>query len=67
MRSAVQIERTIPHFPMLKEEPARKDFLTQGQHTKLAEECVKIGPWMAAMFEIAVTYGWRKSELGNEG
>jgi len=48
---------------MLKEEPARKGFLARNQYTKLAEECGKIGPWLAAMFEIAVTYGWRKCEL----
>jgi hypothetical protein len=48
---------------MLKEEPPRKGSLAHDQYNKLAGECVKIGRWLAAMFEVAFTYGSRKSEL----
>jgi integrase len=55
--------RTVPWFPMLAENNARKGFLRDDQYAKLAEECCRVGLWLRSLFEVAYTYGWRRGEL----
>ena len=55
--------KTVPFIPMLEERNVRKGFLRDAQYEALARETAKAGLWLRAMFELAYTYGWRKSEL----
>jgi integrase len=48
---------------MLEERNVRKGFVRDAQYEALARETAKVGLWLRAMFELAYTYGWRKSEL----
>lgn len=54
-----------PYIEMLKERNVRKGFVKDEQYEALVRETGKIGLWLRAMFELAYTYGWRKSELLN--
>jgi integrase len=54
-----------PHAPHLAERNVRKGFLRDGDYQRLAAETRKIGLWLGAMFEVAYTYGNRRSELIN--
>ena len=55
--------RVVPHIPHLTEDNIRTGFLEDEKHDKLASECNKVGLWLRAMFELAYTYGWRRSEI----
>jgi len=55
--------RTVPYFPMLKENNVRQGFLRDDQYSKLAESCAAEGLWLRSMFEVMHSYGWRKGEL----
>lgn len=52
-----------PHIEMLPANNAREGFVKDWEYEALARETAKIGMWLRAMFEVAFTYGWRKSEL----
>jgi len=67
-RHSPPLVQTIPHFPMLKEAEPRRGFLEPGQRDRLAEECGRVGLWMRATFECAVSFGFRLHELvGHRG
>jgi integrase len=53
----------IPYVAMLRERNTRRGFLKDEQYADLARETGKIGLWMRTLFEMAFSYGWRKSEL----
>jgi integrase len=56
--------KSLPKFPQLDEsQNVRKGFLDPQKYQTLADNASKIGIWMRALFEIAYTWGWRKSEL----
>jgi len=56
--------KSLPQFPHLDEtENVRTGFLDPQKYQALADNSNKIGIWMRALFEIAYTWGWRKSEL----
>jgi integrase len=57
-----EIETSIK-WPRLHESNIRKDFLPEDKANALAAECAKVGLWLRAMFALAMSYGWRKSEL----
>lgn len=52
-----------PYIEMLKERNVRKGFVKDDQYEALAKSTAAAGLWLRAMFEVAYTYGWRKSEL----
>ncbi len=67
-RTTPQLVQTVPRFPHLKEPAARKGFLEPSQRDRLAEECGRIGLWLRAIFECAVSFGFRLHELtGHRG
>jgi integrase len=53
----------VPYFPLLEEASPRKGYLKDSQYLKLCEETAKVGLWLRAMFEVAVTYAWRRGEV----
>jgi integrase len=53
----------VPYFPMLRERNTRKGFLNDARYVDLARTTSEGGLYLRALFEIAVNYGWRKSEL----
>jgi integrase len=55
--------KLVPYISMLKERNVRKGFLRDADYDALARETAKTGLWLRALFELAYTYGWRKSEL----
>jgi integrase len=55
----------VPKFPRLAERNVRTGFVEDGDYSKLADACSRIGMWLRALFETAYTYGWRVSELLN--
>jgi len=55
--------KSTPYIAMLEERNVRKGFVRDAQYEALARETAKAGLWLRAMFELAYTYGWRKSEL----
>jgi integrase len=56
--------KSLPKFPRLDESlNVRTGFLDPQKYQALADNASKIGIWMRAIFEIAYTWGWRKSEL----
>jgi integrase len=57
--------RTVPFFPMYKENPARKGFLSDEQYTLLARRCNQEGLWFRALLTTAYTFAFRKGELLN--
>jgi len=57
--------QSAPRFPRLEERNVRKGFVENGQYDALAKECAAEGLWLRAMFEVAYSFGWRKSELLN--
>ncbi len=57
------ILKSVPYIGMLKERNVRKGFLRDADYHALARETKKRGTWLRALFELAYTYGWRKSEL----
>jgi integrase len=52
---------SVPHFPHLKEDNARRGFVTPKQYANLIAHCPDL--WLRAMLETAHNYGWRVSEL----
>ncbi|MCU1271000.1 MAG: integrase family protein [Acidobacteriaceae bacterium] len=52
-----------PYVPILPTNNARSGFVPDAQYEALARETQKVGLWLRAMFEVAITYGWRKGEL----
>ena len=57
--------QSAPRFPRLEERNVRKGFVEDAQHEALAKACANEGLWLRAMFEVAYSFGWRKSELLN--
>jgi integrase len=55
--------KTVPYIALLEERNVRKGFVRDDQYEALARETGKVGLWLRTMFELAYTYGWRKSEL----
>jgi integrase len=53
----------VPCFPILAEAAPRKGYLKDDQYLRLCEETAKVGLWLRAMFEVAVTYAWRRGEV----
>lgn len=54
---------TKPYIPQLEERNVRKGFVKDAQYAALALATGRTGLWLRTMFEVAYTYGWRKSEL----
>jgi integrase len=63
MKSTPPKVNRIPHFPIMEEAAPRKGYLKDEQYFKLCGETTKIGLWLRATFEVAVTYGWRRGEV----
>ncbi len=55
--------KAVPYIGMLKERNVRKGFLKDADYKALARETARVGLWLRALFELAYTYGWRKTEL----
>lgn len=55
--------KLVPYISMLKERNVRKGFLRDADYEALARATAKTGLWLRGLFELAYTYGWRKSEL----
>jgi integrase len=55
--------KAVPYIGLLEERNVRKGFLRDAEYDALARETAKAGLWLRAMFEVAYTFGWRKSEL----
>jgi len=53
----------VPFFPMLREAEPRKGFLKPSEYDALARACGETGLWLRAIFEIAVSFGFRRGEL----
>ena len=54
----------IPSFPMESERASvRKGFLRDSQYRKVFDACMKEGLWLAAAFQVAWSYGWRRNEI----
>jgi integrase len=49
----------------LKERNVRSGFLKDERYEAFARATAAVGLWFRAMFEVAYTYGWRRSELVN--
>lgn len=52
-----------PYIQHLVERNVRKGFVKDSEYQALARETAEIGLWLRAMFEVAHSCGWRKSEL----
>jgi len=63
MKSTPPKVNRIPHFPIMEEAAPRKGYLKDEQYFKLCEATAKVGLWLRAMFEVAVSYGWRRGEV----
>lgn len=55
--------KSMPYIAMLKERNVRAGFVKDSDYQALARETAKVGLWLRGLFEVAYTYGWRKSEL----
>lgn len=55
--------KSMPYIAMLKERNVRSGFVKDADYQSLARETLKVGLWLRGLFEVAYTYGWRKSEL----
>lgn len=55
--------KTMPYIGMLKERNVRSGFVKDSDYAALLRETAKVGAWLRGLFEVAYTYGWRKSEL----
>lgn len=55
--------KTMPYIAMLKERNVRSGFVKDADYQALARETAKVGLWLRGLFEVAYTYGFRKSEL----
>jgi integrase len=55
--------KSVPYIGLLEERNVRKGFLRDAQYDSLAQETAKAGLWLRTMFEVAFTFGWRKTEL----
>jgi integrase len=53
--------RAVPYFPMLKEDNARRGFVTDADFGRLAAGAGAL--WLRTFLELAFTYGWRRGEL----
>jgi len=53
----------VPYIPMLKENNIRTGFLETEARIRLENACSRVGLWMAAVFEVGCTYGWRYGSL----
>jgi integrase len=56
-------EIPFPKFKMLREPPARQGFMKDGEYQILFSACLAEGTYLAAMFEIAQSFGWRKESI----
>ena len=55
--------KTMPYIAMLKERNVRSGFVKDADYQALSRETAKVGLWLRGLFEVAYTYGFRKSEL----
>lgn len=55
--------KSMPYIAMLKERNVRSGFVKDADYQALARETAKVGLWLRGLFEVAYTYGFRKSEL----
>ena len=55
--------RTMPYIGMLKERNVRTGFVKDADYQALSRETAKAGLWLRGLFEVAYTYGFRKTEL----
>lgn len=53
----------VPYIRHLKESNVRTGFVKDAEYEALACETAAAGLWLRAMFEVAYTFGWRKTEL----
>lgn len=51
----------LPQFPRLEENNVRSGFVADSQVSKLTSSTSEL--WLRAFIEVALTYGWRKTEL----
>jgi integrase len=65
MRGKLPKVRSMPHFDLPKEPPARQGFLSDKVYDKLAQECSREGLWLRGMFAVGCNFGWRKGEVLN--
>lgn len=57
-----KVER-IPKFKLMKEDNARKVFISEEQVDKLRMAASREGLWARVLIEMAMLYGWRRGEL----
>jgi len=57
-----KVER-VPKFVLLREDNARKVFISEEQVDKLRMAASREGLWARVLIEMAYLYGWRKGEL----
>jgi integrase len=55
--------KSMPYIAMLKERNVRTGFVKDADYKALVRETSKVGLWLEGLFEVAYTYGFRKSEL----
>lgn len=55
--------RSLPHFPMLREDNTREGFIGQREFKRLAFLADQEEPWFRLFLELGFTYGWRQGEL----
>ena len=55
--------KAMPYIALLKERNVRSGFVKDAAYQALARETAKAGLWLRGLFEVAYTYGFRKSEL----
>lgn len=56
----------VPVIPMLSEAGnTRTGFLEDAVYEEMAKATARLGLWLRTMFEIGVTFGWRRSEVLN--
>ncbi len=55
--------RMTPYIPMFEEKNVGTGFLVDQDHSRLAAEYSKKGPWLRAMLSVGFNYGWRAGEI----
>ncbi|HKW25350.1 MAG TPA: site-specific integrase [Terriglobales bacterium] len=56
--------KKVPVFPMLSEAGnVRQGFLEDASYERMAQATAQVGLWLRTMFEIGVTFGWRRTEV----
>jgi integrase len=66
MKSTPPKVNRVPHFPLLEEAAPRRGYLKDDHYLRLCEETAKVGLWLRAIFEVAVSFAWRKGEIVKE-